>query len=734
MAEPRSRTPDRCPADRIQAARQAAALRLEEARAQRSAEAQVARDRAARRRAALAKVKAAAVVVENHAAVARQRRMEGNRKPAATPTPANRTRKQVRLRVISHEHLVDKIKLRFDRAEDTVRVCRANCIRHQYRLYRRRRTQRMANAARLLQSRWRGGRCRCMLKESLAARTLQAAWREYAARLAAARGDLVLVLVVRLQRAYFRAKRRRCELLYQLAVEAKEAACMRMARIQVRAQAARALAFAEETAKRKALVKEFRIRRQKVAKRRRILRTAVRLIKAHQEQEERQTVRALEIEYMERILRKYLRQKLLRRLAAQSFVSERVGRINRELAACQRTIKRALHSAESSTRVTKPGRSRPATSSPAARAPLGRSEGRGCTVVSDIADGWDWCEGDNIIRSLHLRKVLSSTPSQLDEGMGKDELSQRRDLAEMLGQLPSPQQNAVVAMLAMTCPDSCVDRSAPGKPQELVVDLGQVDEQVLREALRAAKDAENTASAWKPTGMAVPRTSTASSVSRSQRQSKLGNLAQIKAPKKPAQRDVSDGATNLRRTLRSEFKLPGCADAHAHERGRKFSPTSCRGSATVRDSHCGPSKGGLEQHDERVLWHLALQQRTVNMRLQSPYNRRLSPLPKRRDDRMAAIESLVYDDSEWVTRQLQHQAPILCGLANSSSPPPSRDVGRRALKLGMQNNCERSSPAYREQWRRERADAYLLGRIRQSRAMQEEMEHIVCDAERDLIG
>ena len=98
---------------------------------------------------------------------------------------------------------------------------------------------------------------------------------------------------------------------------------------------------------------------------------------------------------------------------------------------------------------------------------------------------------------------------------------------------------------------------------------------------------------------------------------------------------------------------------------------------------------------------------------------------------MAATDSLVYDDSEWVARQLQHQAPILFGLANSSSPPPSRDVGRRALKLGMLSNCERSPPAYREQWRRQRVDAYLLGRIQQSHAMQEEMEQIVCGGERE---
>ena len=728
LAGQRPRTPD-SPADRIHAARQAAALRLEEARAQRSAEAQAARDREARRRGALAKVKAAAVLVESHAAIARQRRIEENRtgNAAATP-PANRMRKKVRLRVVSHEHVVDKIKLRFDRAEDTARVCRANFIRHQYRLYRRRRTQRVARAARLLQSRWRGGRERCMLKESLAARTLQAAWREYAARLAAARGDLVLVLVVRLQRAYFRAKRRRCELLYQLAVEAKQAACMRMARIQAGAEAARqredaakALALAEETAKRKNRVKEFRIRRQKVAKRRRILRTAVRLIKAHEEREERQTVRALEIEYMKRILRKYLRQKLLRRLAAQSFLSERVGRINRELAACTRTIESALHSAESSARVNiKAGRSRP-SSSPGAPAALAcNPNGRGLAALDDFADGWDWGEGDKIIRSLHLRKVLSTTPSPLADGT----LSQRRDLAERLERLPSPQQKAVVAMLAKTSPGSCVDRSAPGKPQELVVDLGQVDEQVLREALQATAGAENTASAWRPTSMSVPRAATASVVPSSQRQSTPGSLAKMKAREKMAQRGVSDAATNLRRTLGREFDSLGGADAQA--RGSRFPPTSCGGSAKARDS---------EQHNERVRHtaerHLALQQRTVKMRLQSPYNRRLSPLATSREDRMAATDSLVYDDSEWVARQLQHQAPILFGLANSSSTPPSRDVGRRALKLGMLSNCERSPPAYREQWRRQRVDAYLLGRIQQSHAMQEEMEQIVCGGERE---
>ena len=241
QADVRSRTPDDVAsrADRVQAARQAAALRMEEARAQRSADAQAAR--ANTLRADLTKAKAAAVVTENHAAIARQHRIEANRNSTATTTKRPRQRKKVRLKLTSHEDRVAKIKLEIDRMEDIARDCRANFIRHQYRVYRRRRARSMLAAARLVQRCWRGGRERCVLKESLAARTLQTAWRDYAAQLAAVRSDLMLVSVVRLQRAYFRVKKRRCELLYQLAVEAQEAVCARRARIQAGAAATRTL-------------------------------------------------------------------------------------------------------------------------------------------------------------------------------------------------------------------------------------------------------------------------------------------------------------------------------------------------------------------------------------------------------------------------------------------------------------------------------------------------------------
>lgn len=102
---------------------------------------------------------------------------------------------------------------------------------------------------------------------------------------------------------------------------------------------------------------------------------------------------------------------------------------------------------------------------------------------------------------------------------------------------------------------------------------------------------------------------------------------------------------------------------------------------------------------------------------------------------MAVTEPMVHDDSEWVVRQLQHQGPILLGLASSSSPPPSRDVDRRALELGMPadgvllsyGERAQSPPPYRERLRQERVDASLLERIQLSHAMQEEMERAVCE-------
>jgi hypothetical protein len=763
QAEQRSRTPDDLASqtDRVKAARRAAALRSEEARAQRSAEAQAAREK--KRRADLAKLTAAASVVENHAAIARQRRIEDSRTGTSTPQKRPRQRKKVRLRLATQEDRIAKIKLEIDRMEDIARACRANFIRHHYRVYRRQRARRMVTAARLVQRCWRGGRERCMLKESLAARTLQTAWRVYAARLAVVRGELMLVSVVRLQRAYFREKRRRCELLYQLAAGAKEAVRTRRARIQAgavaarrREDAARALAFAEGNARRQDRVKEFRIRRQKVAKRRRILRTAVRLIKVHQEEEERQIVRALEVEHMKRILRKYLRKKLLRRLAAQSFVSERVARCKRDVTACTRTIELALRAAEY-TGVRASAQAGHQTASGSRASSRGAhlaasSDGGTFTSLDDAPDTWDWGEGEDIIRSLHLRNVLRTPPPGREE-TGKDVMSQRRDLAERLERLPSPRQKAVVAMLAKMCPHS-VDESAPGKPGELVVDLGQVNEEVLRE-VRDAISAENAASVWQSSGMAIPRAATASSVSSTR--SKFGSLARMKAREKVARRDVSDGETELRRTLRRKFNSLGGTDAHA--RGMKFPATLYRGhgpgvttksrekvsfeTSKTGDPRSRPSKIDLELHTQ-VLRHLELQQiaaATEKVRLQSPYNRRLSPLAKSHDDRMAITQPMVHDNSDWVARQLQHQAPILLGLASSSSPPPSREVDRRALALGMPpagtllsyGERAQSPPAYRERRRQEHVDASLLGRIRLSHTMQEKMEQAVCGGKGDLM-
>lgn len=733
--EQRSRTPDDH-LDQVNAARRAATLRSWQVRAQRSADAQSSRE--AKQTAELAKAEAA-VVVESDAAVSRRRRIEANR-ATATAAKRPRQRKKVRLKQVTNAESVAKIKLEIDRMEDIARNCRANFIRHQYKVYRRRRARIGAESAKLVQRCWRGGRERCMLKRSLAARTLQVAWREYATRLAAVRSDLMLVSVVRLQRAYFREKRRRCELLYQLAAEAKDAACARHARLQTQAaearqreDAAKALALAEKTARLQERMRTSRIRRQKIAKRRRVLRTAVRLIRTYREEEERQIVRALEIECMQRILRKFLRKKMLRRLAAQSFASERVSRVNKKFAACTRTIERALRAGETRAGTT------------------GSAEHQDV----DTPDDWDWGEGEDIIRSLHLRKVLGTMASPVNSIMEKgNTLSQRRALADRLERLPSPRQKAVMEMLTMTCPECCVDRTEPNGPQEVVVDLARIDNQTLLK-VRAAIGAENAASTWqRPT---TDRATTTAAALNSQRHAKLVRLTRTRTREKMARRGVSDGATELRRTLKHEINSLGGEDVHA--RGMKFLAASHRGRRpgtiqnrqgvsrdngdieTVRDVHSILLKvDDAGRHSNTALRQLELEQRTETMRLRSPYNRRLSPLAKRHEDRMAATEPTVHDDSEWVARQLQHQAPILLGLASSSSPPPTREVDRRAVELGMPPTGSllsygeriQSPPAYRKRRRQERVDASLLGRIQLSHAMQEEMEQAVLD-EQDVV-
>jgi hypothetical protein len=283
------------------------------------------------------------------------------------------------------------------------------------------------------------------------------------------------------------------------------------------------------------------------------------------------------------------------------------------------------------------------------------------------------------------------------------------------------------------------------------VDLSQVDEQVLCE-VRAAISAENAASVWRRSGTAIPRAATASSLSSTR--SKLGTLARMKAREKIARRDVSAGETKLRRTLRRKFNSLGGTDAHA--RGIKFPATTYhdprRPSSVMQsrakvcsDPRSQPSKLDDEVHHHQALRYLELQQRaaaTEKMRLQSPYNRRLSQLAKSHDDRMAITEPMVHDNSDWVARQLQYQAPILLGLASSSSPPPSREVDRRALALGMPpagtllsyGERAHSPPAYRERRRQEQTDASMLARIRLSYTMQEKMEQAVCIGERDLVG
>jgi hypothetical protein len=817
-ARERLRTPDdqKTGEERARAAREAAKKREAEQRAKRSADAEAAR--AAKLRANMAKAKAAAVVVEDHAAIARQRRIEASQR-AGTPKTERRPkqRKKVRLKMATQEERVAKIKVEIDAAEAVAKDCYANFIRHQYRMYRRRRERMVLASARLVQRVWRGGRMRSMLKETLAARTLQAAWRVYAARLGAVRGDLILVSVVRLQRAYFRQKRRRCELLYQLAVEAKEAAFVRRARIQAgaaaarrREDAARALHLAEEKARLQERVKAARVRRHKVMKRRRVVREAVRLIKAHREEKERRRLRALAVERMERILRKHIRMKMLRRLAARSFVTERFGRVNKELAACTRTIQTALRAAEAETeaaaaagksRRSADGSSR-ASSTPGHRAATAGSVGGGGSagaVLEDAqSDTWDWGEGDDIIRSLHLRTALSGlSPSAAPAGGGGggDLMTQRRALAETLEGLSTPRQKAVVAMVAATHPSCCVNVGPPGGPEQLTVDLGQIDEHMLRE-VRAAIGAESAASVWRRGGEAIPRAATAASAAASRRNVKLARLTRREKEKK-VRREVSDGAMELRRTLRREFNSLGGTDAHARgmgfpsggggggggggaagdrrskSRGRGSSSSSSSSSssrsrtvatapaatastsspqafgsspsarpATVAAGGTAVIQQQQQQQDRssprlQAMRNFELDQRQEEMRLQSPYNRRLSPLAKRHRDQMAATESVVHDDSEWVVRQLQHQAPIILGLASSQSPPLSRDVDRRAMQLGMPPSGtllsygeeKESPPEYRERRRQRKVDESLIGRIRLSHAMQDEMARLVMDEE-----
>eukprot|EP01046_Picozoa_sp_COSAG06_P100697 COSAG06_NODE_46819_length_344_cov_0.624490_1_plen_108_part_01 len=102
-------------------------------------------------------------------------------------------------------------------------------------------------------------------------------------------------------------------------------------------------------------------------------------------------------------------------------------------------------------------------------------------------------------------------------------MTQRRALAETLEGLSTPRQKAVVAMVAATHPSCCVNVGPPGGPEQLTVDLGQIDEHMLRE-VRAAIGAESAASVWRRGGEAIPRAATAASAAASRRNVKLARL------------------------------------------------------------------------------------------------------------------------------------------------------------------------------------------------------------------
>ena len=781
-ARPRSGGPSG--AERAAAARESAARKAEELRAGRAADAEAVRE--SKRKATLAKAKAAAFVVEDHTAIVRQQRIDANRQSFVSKV---KKKKKYKLKEQTQEGRIAIIKIEIAAAEDVARACHANTIYFWYRVYRRRRKRQLRQASTSLQRIWRGAKVRAHLRDNLAAQTLQVAWRAYAARVAQVRGECLIMAVVKLQRMYFREKSRRCEILWKLAHEAKEAAFVRRARMKAGAAAAKRQRDAAEVLRRaewaagfQERVRQARIRRKAVAKRRRVVHEAVHLIKAFRAEQERERLRRTAYERMERTLRKRIRMKMLRRLAATSFVSERYGRITKELEACTATIRGVLRTAEVETSGDGGG------GGGGRRTPEGagtRGRGRRQERPSTAADAWDWGEGDDIIRSLHLRTALTPLAASSLGGAAsafassgakaQDPKAERVAVAEQLGKLPTPRQQAVVSLVVATHPECCVDVGPPGE-QQLTVDLGKVSDETLRE-IRGVLGAESAASIWQRGGSSMPRASTAGSSVRGNMLS--GKRMQKNAKEKMQRRKVADGAAALRRTMRRELSTLG----GGHHMGLNVGLTNGGGGGGRGGARPIQSEGGARpsrsQRQQRIRERRGGSSRPatvdqlqlldeseepfdreevddrLNMRLdQSPlrgsppavsypyetgyesalstYNRRLSPILMQHDAQLAAAESKVHDDLEWRVRRMQSQGDII--LNQAASPKPiSREVQRRATELGMlprgalRGLDEKffSPPAYREERARARRDDKLLGKIALSRAMDAEVERVV---------
>ena len=670
----------------------------------------------------------AAAAVPNAAHEARLAKISESRaKVVAASERRGRVKRKLTLTVSSHEDRAAAIRAKMDAEEVVARNCTANKIRFHWRVYRATHQRRQQEAAAVLQCRWRGGRQRARLRASLAAQLLQSAWRAYANRRAETCSELLLVAVVKLQQAYFRKKRERCELLYQLAVEAKSAAFERRDRMRQEEAAARLRAKEEAEARaaqaeaERVLAEEYREEREAaarerqrvLARRRRALRTAVRMITQFREAKEHARLQGLAERKAKRTIRKFMRLKMLRRLAAGSFLAERVSRVNKELALAQRSIQSALHAAEMQAEAPPPSRRRPGTTV-SSRPTTGATAAEDWAWVGREATGWG-SEGDDIIRSLHLRNALASEPpstagpsdppqtaetAPAAAGVTAEDPDGRRALAEKLGALPSPRQRAVVALISSTAPESCVTVEG-----ELTVDLAKIDVAGLAK-IRAAIGAEQAANVWRKGGSP-----------RRERHRKRQRRERFAA---------ADSAASMRRTLRREW--------HVTHQGLNAPKVPARTSKSEgqsrarrrRRSRPATVTGAAERELPPLSVPLGME---VAARV---YAERLSPLSHKRETPMGALISragIEQKTAEWITKQAIHQSDkIVAAGTNNRSPPPRAEVARRAESLGAgvwggrKSRVETASSA---QLHASREEERLLNDVRRSRAMQREMEEYV---------